>query len=191
MRGRIKAPINIKLKNSLIGILEVFKNPVYIMVAIITSFFISGFIIWSLNFELVRYIVLDAPINFYEKLTFFWEVQTGIYTAYGESQATGIIIYGLLFGINTALIVYVLRNSNFKKIPKKSGTAGLIAVMLSGGCIACGTSILAPILATLGATSSIFIYELSNILNWIGIIFILFSIYTLGAVIQNTKPKSA
>jgi hypothetical protein len=183
----IKAPINIRIKNSLKGVKIVFSNPIYILIAIIMSFLISGFIIWSLNFDLVKFIVFDAPISFLDKIIFFWDVQTGIYTAYNSSQATGIILFGLFFGINTSLIAYVIKSESIKKIPKKSGGGGLVFALLSGGCVACGTSILAPLLATLGATSSAFTSELSNYFNWAGILLITYSIYKLGGIVNNTK----
>ncbi len=181
----MKAPLSIRIKNSLHGIKTVFKKPKYIILAVISGFFVSGLVIWSLNFELMKYIVIDAPISLFSKLRFFWDVQTSIYTSYPSAQATGIALFGLLFGMNMSLIVYVVKNGFFKKIPKKSGSAGLFFAVVSGGCIACGTSILAPLLATLGATSSAFGVNLSNYLNWISIVLIGYSIYSLGSVINN------
>ncbi len=190
MSNKIKAPLKIKVKASLKGLYYVLKQPKYLIGAIVLGFFMSGFIIWSLNFDLVKYIVFDAPITFFDKVRFFWDVQTGIYTAYTSTQATGIILFGTLFGINTALIIKVIKLGAFKNIPKKSGGAGLILALLSGGCVACGTSILAPLLATLGATSSAFTSELSNYFNWFGIILITYSIYKLGGVINTVRHQS-
>jgi len=187
----MKASLSIRLRNSFRGVITVFKNPLYILLALILSFLISGFVIWSLNFDLVRYIVIDAPINAFEKLRFFWDVQTGIYTAYSSSQATGILLFGLLFGINGAMILKVIRSGALKLIPKKSGGASFMFALLSGGCVACGTSILAPLLATAGATSSAFTTSLSNWLSWISIIFISYSIYKLGSVINNVKKTGS
>ena len=183
----MKAPFSIRLKNSLSGFVSVFKNPLYIVFALLLSFLISGFVIWSLNFDLLRYILFDAPISVFDKIQFFWDVQTGIYTAYSSPQATGILLFGLLFGINGAMIFKVVKTGALSNIPKKSGGASFIFAVLSGGCVACGTSILAPLLATLGATSSAFTSGLSNWLNWISIILISYSIYKLGGVINNTK----
>jgi uncharacterized protein (DUF2062 family) len=183
----VKAPLKVRLHNALSGVSIVLKMPKYILLALLVTFIITGFIVWSLNFELLQFIVIDAPIALSEKLRLMWDVQTGIYTAYSSSQATGIILFGLLFGINAALFTYVYKSSGFKNIPKKSGGAGLVLAVISGGCIACGTSVLAPILATVGAGSSVFARELSNYLNWLGILLILYSIYKLGSIINNTK----
>jgi hypothetical protein len=83
----------------------------------------------------------------------------------------------------------MLKTGSLKQVPKKSGGAGLIFAVLSGGCVACGTSILAPLLATIGATSTVFVQDLSNFLNWISIILISYSIYKLSGVINNTNTK--
>lgn len=182
----VKAPLSLKLSNSLKGVTKAIKSPKYIFIALIVSFLVTGFIVWSLNFNLLKYIAFEAPVSLYEKIRLFWDVQTGIYSVYSSPQATGILLFGLLFGLNSALITYLIKNNGFKQIPKKSGGAGLVFAVLGGGCIACGTSILAPLLATIGATSSAFTTTLSNYFNWIGIILILYSIYKLGFVINNT-----
>lgn len=183
--SHVKAPFKIRLKNSARGLLVFAKKPHYIVFAAISSFLISGLIVWSLNFELVRYILLEAPISSADKIRFFWDTQLSIYTTYSSAQANGIILFSILFGINISLILYVLRNKSFKDIPKKSGGTGLLFAVLSGGCIACGTSILAPILITIGATSSIAVAQISLWINWLGSILVLYSIYKLGGVIRN------
>ena len=182
----VKVPIKTRVASAFRGFITTFINPAYILLALTTSFIITGFIIWSLNFDLLQFIWFEFPIPFSDRIQLMWDVHTGIYTAYSNVQATGIILFGFLFGINTSLIVKLLRNSNFRSIPKKSGGASLFFALVSGGCVACGTSILAPLLATLGATSTAFISDLSNILNWISIVLIGYSIYKLSGVINNT-----
>jgi len=185
----VNPPLNIRLKNSAKGVFTVMKKPKYILIAVVASFFISGFILWSLNFDLVQYIIFDAPISVWSKLRFFWDVQTGIYSVHSSVQATGILIFGAVFGINISLMTYVTRRGGLSNIPKKSGGGGLIIAMVAGGCVACGTSILAPLLVTFGATSSVFLQDLSNILSWIGIFLILYSIYKLGGIINNKQTE--
>lgn len=185
--NEIKVPLSIRFRNSFGGLKKTFSNIRYILLALVFSFFITGFLVWSLNLDLLRFTIIESGFALSDKLRILWDVQTGIYTAYSNMQATGIILFGLLFGINFALIVKAMRSNSLKKIPKKSGSVSLILAVISGGCVACGTSILAPLLATLGATASVTINELSNLLNWISIILITYSIYKLGGVINNTK----
>jgi hypothetical protein len=135
----------------------------------------------------MRYIIFEAPISTLDKLGVFWDVQTGIYTVYSSPQATGILLFGILFGINGAMILRLLKSGTYRALPKKSGGGSLLFAVLGGGCVACGTSILAPLLATFGATSSVFMNNLSNWLNWISIILISYSIYKIGGALNNTK----
>ncbi|MEX1059298.1 MAG: hypothetical protein WEC17_02615, partial [Candidatus Saccharimonadales bacterium] len=162
--------------------LWVFRYPTYILIAFIGAFLVSGLIVWSLNLSLVKYIIFEAPLNFLQKIDFFFDAFRGIYSTYNSIQGTGIILFSVLFGINLALLVYVLRNRGFESIPKKSGLGGFAMAIIGGGCIACGTSIIAPIIATSGAASTAFLTELSAVLSWLGSILIAYSIYKLGAV---------
>jgi len=79
----------------------------------------------------------------FDKVRFFWDVQTGIYSAYSSPQATGLVLFGLLFGVNGAMTLKVVKSGALRHIPNKSGGASFMFVVLSGGCIACRTSILA------------------------------------------------
>ncbi len=180
----------LKLKISLRSALRVFRHPSYVFLAIFGSLFSSALILWSLNLSLVKYILFDAPLNIFQKLDFFFDVYKSIYSTYSGIQGTGIVVFSVLFGINLALLAYALKNRGFKSIPKKSGIGGFAVAIIGGGCIACGTSIIAPIIATFGATSTAFLTELSVILSWLGSILIAYSIYKLGLICSILLAKS-
>lgn len=163
---------------------KVFKNPLYILMAIGGAIVSGGFILWSLNLDLVRYIVFKAPLSALEKLDFFFSAYIDIYSVYSGVQGTGIILFSILFGINLALLVFVLKHSGFKAIPKKSGIGGFLLAIIGGGCIVCGTSIVAPLIVTLGVTSVSFVRDLASVFNWLGSALIMYSIYKLGCVIS-------
>lgn len=178
-----------KLKLSLRSALRVMLLPKYLLVAILTSFFMAGLIIWSLNLDLLAYIFYQAPINFFEKIRFFLDGYTSIATNITNAQSSGIALFSILFGINTALIIYVLRRRGLKSIPKKSGSGAFALAIASGGCFACGTSLLAPFLATLGATSGSFVRGLGTLFNWLGSILLAYSIYKLSHIAATIQAK--
>lgn len=171
---------SLKLKVSLRAALKVLRKPAYILLALASMVFASGFILWSLNLELLQYILFESPLAPIEKVEFFFNVYRDIYTTYNGIEGTGIILFSVLFGINTALLVFVIKNQGFASVPKKSGIGGFVLAIVGGGCIACGTSVLAPLLATVGATSVIFARELAVLLNLGGVVLIGYSIYKLG-----------
>lgn len=187
----VKAPLSLKVRVSTRSTLTVLKHPHYTFIALLLAFFISGFIVWSLNLELFQVIATNPVLSVGEKLRVFWDVHTGILTAFQTKEAISNILFSILFGINGALVVYTLKHHSLKNIPKKSGGIGITLAIISGGCIACGTSILAPLLLTLGVTSSIASRELSSILIWLGSVAICYSIYALGLVVatQNISKK--
>lgn len=172
----------LKLKISLRSALKVFVRPSYILLALFGTLLASGLILWSLNLDLLRYIIFEAPVSASIKFSFFFDTYKSIYTTFNSIQGTGIVVFSVLFGVNLALLVFVLRHRGFKSIPKKSGVSGFALAIIGGGCIACGTSIIAPLLATLGATSAPFVRDLGTLFNWLGSLLIAYSIYKLGAV---------
>ncbi len=174
----------LKLKISLKSAAKVFTRPSYILLAVFGSLLVSGLILWSLNLDLVRYIIFEAPTSGSQKFGFFYDTYKSIYTSYDSVQDTGIVVFSVLFGINLALIVFVLKHRGFQAIPKKSGFGSFALAIVGGGCIACGTSIIAPLFATLGATSASFVRDLGAIFNWLGSLLIIYSIYKLGAVVS-------
>lgn len=185
----MKLPLRIRTKIALQSIGYVLKNRRYIALAIVSMFFVAGLIIWSLNLELLKYILFEAQIGVLDKLSFFSYGYQSVFTTFNDAQSLGIIIFSLLFGLNTSMLVYVLRRKGFRAIPKKSGSAAFIFAILSGGCLACGTSLITPLLVTLGATSAPFVRDLSTIFNWLGSILIIYSIYKLSELIANIKAS--
>lgn len=177
-----------KARVSIEHIFMVLKQPVYFAIAVLVSVLASSLIIWSLNLELVSYILIDAPITIVSKLQFFIETYKDIFITYSSVNATGILVLSVLFGSNTAMLIYVLRNHNERKKTlraSRASNAGLLAAIISGGCIVCGTSLLAPFALMFGATSSIYLHTFSNVLNLISIFFMLISLYQLGKLVPR------
>jgi hypothetical protein len=184
-----KSLVSLRLRNSFVSVAKVYKRPSYILLAVVGVFFASGLILWSLNLGLVGYILFQAPLTIGGKINFFLDIYKEIYTTYTSIQGTGIVIFSFLFGINLGVLVYVLKHKGFQAIPKKSGVGGLMFAVLGGGCIACGTSLIAPLLATLGATTAPFVRDLATIFNLIGSLLLLYSIYKLGEIVSIIFAK--
>lgn len=179
----------LRSKVALKGVGYVLKKPQYLAGVIIGAFLSASLVIWSLNLELAKFILFEAPISLADKLQFFSESIRSVFTTYGDIQGLGIMLFAVLFGINTAMLIFVLKHQGFKSIPKKSGLGGTIAAVISGGCVACGTSLLAPLAATFGATSGAFLRDLALWLNWLASILVIYSIYKLGQLAATISAK--
>ena len=130
----------------------------------------------------VKYILFGSGISIGLKTEFFFGVYRDIFVNYEAVQALVIIIFSVLFGINSALVIFVLKNQDYRSIPKKSGFGGLVFAVVGGGCLACGTSILYPLLITFGLSTTVVAQQIGLVLSAVGSLLLLFSIYKLGGV---------
>jgi hypothetical protein len=181
--------LTLRLKVTMSAIVELFKQPKYALLSILASLLSGAFLMWSLNLDLVSYIIFDAPLTVVEKIQFFATSYRDLFTTYESTQAMSMLLFMILFGLNISLLVYVIRNQGFSSATGKSSAGGLLVAVLGSGCLACGTSLLAPLLATFGAVSGAFMAELAKWLLWVGSLFIIFSIITLSQIARTIQMK--
>jgi hypothetical protein len=173
------------------SIFFILRKPVYLMWFVLGAVFMIGSIVWSLNLDLVSYILFEAPLGIFEKLEFFFYTYESIFLSYNSLMAMGIVTLSLLFGINLVMVIFVLKNREVvEKLPKKSGLGAFAIAVASGGCIACGTSIFIPLLAFFGVgTSAVFIRNFGVWLMWLGSILLVYSIYKMGVLASTIIAK--
>ena len=169
------------------GFLFIVKKPLYILLSLLGVLFASTILLWSLNLDLVAYILFDAPISIGEKTNFFYSVYRDMFTVYPSIHAVGIVVFSVLFGINFSLLLFVVRNQGLKNIPKKSGLGGTMFAVFASGCVACGTSLFSPILAFLGAGSTVFLRDVSLWSNWIASALLIYSVVKLAQIAASLK----
>lgn len=187
----MKISLKTKYNVTLSAIKYVLSKPAYLLISLVASLSGTGIIVWTLNLSTLKYIFFDAPINLGEKLTFFVQGYKGLFTSFDTVQSLTLIVFSILFGINLSLLIFALFSRNKEKLPGASGGVALSSAILGGGCIACGTSLLTPILTTLGITSVAFIRSLGSIFLVVGSILTIYSIYKLSIPIGTIKAKQS
>lgn len=183
----MKLPLTLRCKFIVRAMRAVFSRWLYVLLAIVTTLIMSGAIIWSLNLDLLYFVVFEAPVPFVEKLKFFSSTFQTLFTTFTSLQSVGIILFSVSFGINTSLFVFILRQIGIQKVPKKSSSIAIILAVLGGGCVACGTSLLAPLAATIGATSTVAVQQLGAIFLWLGILLNVYSISRLSLLVSTSS----
>lgn len=174
-------PFQLRAKVVLSTVGKLLSKPQYLALSLISGFLMLGAVLWSLNIDLLSYVLFQSQISFGQKLRFFTYVYESIITDFGL-QNVAFLLFSVLFGINMSLFVYVFkRRKSAKKAVATSGSAAAVG-MLSGGCAACGTSILTPVLASLGGVSAGFAEQLGAILSLLGSLLVLYAIFTLAEV---------
>lgn len=181
----IRAPLRLKLQISVRGVGRVLLRPLGVLTTLGVAFLVVTFFVWLPNIGLLYELGKLPTLSYWDKVQVFFEGLGGLMTNNFELQAISILLVSLLVGLNTAMLVVV--GSNIVG-HAKSGGATLLAVF-AAGCAACGTSIFAPVLASLVAVTSAGLVEVFGLIaNLIAICLLAFSIYRLGmqaASIQN------
>ena len=150
--------------------------------------YLGGFIfiwlvtLWLFNYltslDLFGYVFSNQALTAAGKIRFLIDSMLGILSKPTEPRAFSIIIFSLLASLNIILMVHLIRHRAQVRIARVSH-AGAVAAMVGAHCVACGGSLLAPVLTSLAGTSAYFSSSrigwgiwLAVIINVVGIILI-------------------
>jgi hypothetical protein len=106
----MKLPLSVKLKLAAGNTLRIIATkPLYTLLAITAAFCMLTVIIWSLNYQLVGYILTNPDMSPWQKLRFFSYGYEALFTSFDSFLSVSVISLAFLFGINIAVLVYALR----------------------------------------------------------------------------------
>lgn len=178
----------LKIKTSALAVFHLYKkHPLYLVLTIILTALIFGLLLWLFNLSLLGYVLFQAPFSLAERASFILGVYGSVFTNFDAPQAVALFLFALLFGINLTMIVFIFRSrGKVLKASKKTGLSLVLAIIASG-CAACGTSILTPILVSIGAGGSLALSrEIGIVISYLSLLLVVYSIYSLGAAVANT-----
>ncbi|VAW13495.1 hypothetical protein MNBD_BACTEROID05-655 [hydrothermal vent metagenome] len=133
---------------------QVFKRKQYLALAFIIAFVVFTLAVWLPNFKIIVQVVTSSAASLTDKWNILVGLLGSISTNFTFISASYTIIIAVFFGVNIAMIVYYMKRN--KKTADKAGVAGsglggLISGFFGIGCAACGTIVLGPLLALIGA----------------------------------------
>jgi len=155
-----------------------------------TAGLLLGLLLWALNVQVIGYILFRTPLGAGEKLSFLWSTCRELLQAYPIGQSVSMVLFSLLFSLNIWLLVFVLRHSP-RSTPKGSSVFGGLLAIIGAGCAACGTSLIAPFAATLGAGTVTAVERASVWFYWIGSALVLYALVKLGVIIATIRSENA
>lgn len=182
----------LKLKLSLLSVAKVLTRPMYLLITLGVSWLFLGVLVWLTNISLLRFALVGSSLSIVGKLDFVLSGYRSIITNFEPLAALLVVLLSILFGINTALLVFVKRGSlSQERASSKQSFGAALASVVSVGCAACGTSILAPLLSGVGAAASVGFVELLGVVaNIVAFSLLAFSIYTLGQRAATVLAKN-
>ncbi len=143
--------MNQTLKNGVETFGNIFSDFRYILIAFIVALLSFIFAVLMPNLQLVWQVVSGSYL-IKEKILFVFSLLGAITTNFTFFSALYTIIISLLFGMNMAMIVYVIKQRTLKKGSLATSIAGGFSGVLGIGCAACGTLIINSLLPFVGAS---------------------------------------
>ncbi len=132
----------------------VFSKNRYTRLALLTAFVVFTLALWLPNLSFV-FSYLTSGASVWQKLQFIWGFYGSIQSSNTLNSAVITFLIAIFSGINVAFLMYYTRrvkaaSKGFKRVHSGS-YLGLMVGFLGVGCAACGSVMLAAVLATVGA----------------------------------------
>lgn len=178
----------LKARLGLLSIARMYRRyPLLILATIVLFAAIFGVLLWMFNLSLLGYVLFQSSFSFVEKVQFIAGVYGSVFTNFDAPQAVALFLFAVLFAINLTMLIYVLyARGKVVKESKKTGLSLLFAIVASG-CAACGTSLLTPLLVSIGAGGGLALSrEIGIVIGYLSLLLVMYSIYSLGPVVANT-----
>ena len=158
---------------------RVLARPAYFFVALIASFLILGTLAWLFKLDALFYVFTIPFLSVGEKFNYFFSPYVNSFSFFFKDPVVASrLIFSALAGTCWATYLYVRQQSPTKV---RGGLSGMTVALVSSTCIACGTSLLSPVLLALGAGSSVLIgATISTIGYCVAIVLMLFSLANLA-----------
>lgn len=151
------------IKNLQIAFTEVFARLSYIALASVLAILAFLFAIWLPNIGLITDIFGTSSASLAAKMKVATSLLGGISTNFSALSASYTIAIAILFGINIAMVAYLLqKRTQIARQNIAAGFSGVASGVLGVGCAACGSFLLTAILSSFGAAGALALLPLQG-----------------------------
>jgi len=145
------------LKNVRVAFGQVFAYPSYIGLAGVLALLAFLLAVWFPNLGLIAQVFSESNAPLAATLFIALSLLGGIVTNFSLLSAGYTIAIAILFGLTTAMIVYLVKQRRFAAAGQSIaiGSGAAMSGALGLGCAACGSLILGVVLPSLGAAGAL------------------------------------
>lgn len=133
---------------------------------------------YLLSTTLFSYVFANPTLSFSQKTSFLFQSFTNTFSNFNDPRALSLGIFSFLATVNILLMIRLFRERRNKQDLTKTGGATVVA-LIGSHCVACGGSLLAPLITALAGSGSVFSAArittgivVSTLINIVGIILI-------------------
>jgi len=168
---------------------QVFRRAHYVLLASGVAFTLVSAALLLPNRPLIAQIFSSDVALWSAKITFLWSIYGSLQTNFSLLTGTYLLIVGVLFGINMALLVYYIRRRQSAARSTKAhltNLGGMVSAIFGIGCAACGSVILTAVFGIAGTGALLAWLPLHGLeFGVVGIILLSVSIYYLARRIDE------
>lgn len=159
-----------------------FRKPLYSAIAVFIAWLVFSGAVWLPNSALIWSFSQSAALPDLARL--LYSLYGSIETNFTIVSATYTGLIALLFGIQTALLIYYIRLMRTQPAQLRgigtTSVGGLVSGILGIGCAACGTFLLTSVLALFGAAGVVsFLPFGGEEFGFIGVVLLGYTIYVI------------
>jgi len=159
---------------------DILRNWRYVLVAITMSIAVFLLVLWFPNRVLLFSLWTDSSASLGDKVRLPVSLLSALGTNFSPLSAAYTVVIVALIGINTALIIYLLRARGAIAGGLFAGLSGMSSGILGVGCAACGSLILMWLLSVAGGVSVLSLLPLrGGEFGVLGVILLGYSTYIL------------
>lgn len=167
---------------------KVFRNPVYVILALVVSASVFVFAVWLPNIRLVAGIVSSPDIPLLSKFELPLSLLGSITTNFTPLSALYTTTISVLFGMYIAMTIYFLKRriKDVRQNGIATGFLGITSGVLGVGCGACGAFLLTSFLSLVGAGGILVLLPLKgNEFGILGVILLAIALHATAKQIGN------
>jgi len=128
--------------------------PLYTIIAAVAAVLGLTLFVLSQNLPLTGFLLTGSlPLD--SRVVILTQQYPFVGTNYDAIQGVLLLVTALLIGVNTAMLVYHVREHALSAAQGTTSVAGVVLGTLGAGCAACGSAVLAGVLSLFGATASL------------------------------------
>ena len=125
----------------------VLSGPGYALLALVASALALSVFVLSQNLPLVSDVLVGGSLPLWTRLTVF----VGLFLSFKPETTLLLLVVAALTGVDVALVAYHLREHRVSVGEGGGSLLGVVLGTLGAGCAACGSVLLAGVLAAVGA----------------------------------------
>jgi hypothetical protein len=164
--------------------LRVFTQALYIKIATLVASVALSVAILLPNTAILWQIFSSSSVTFGAKLQFLLSVYGSLFTNFSSFSAVYTVTISVLFGLNSALLVYYIVRRRGTGLSNAGGNTagffGLVSGFFGIGCAACGSVIVSGLLTLFGAGGLLALLPFHGAeFGLLGVILLSFSVFQL------------